>query len=913
VSWPGGDTDSSLRADVRRVATLLGQSLVRQEGPELLDLVENVRTLGRTDPAAAAHALRQVAEDDAARLVRAFSAYFHLANVVEQLHRSRELRQQRATQGGWLERTADVMAERKVSIDELEVMAERLEVRPVFTAHPTEAARRSTLTKLRAVAAVLEAEAADAAIASSPELTRRTDRSLAEIIDLLWQTDELRQQRPEPTDEARNAMFHLEDAARLAVPAVLHDLAVTFAHFGVDLPVTSAPLRFGTWMGGDRDGNPNVTPTVTMQTLNLQHEVGIRIVERALEGLVEELSVSSRVAGASDELLASLAADLDRLPEVDARFRRINVEEPYRLKISCIRAKLARTRARLAADARGRHEPGVDYLGSAELVEDLQILRRSLAEHHGQLIADGRLADLVRTTNAIGLHLATMDVREHADAHHVALAALVDRLGDSEPAYAELTPDERTAWLGRELAGRRPLTGALTALDGRPAAVAGVFTTIREALDRFGPDVIESYVISMTRGVDDVLAAVVLAREAGLVDVHAGVARIGFVPLLEQVGELRRAGELVGELLSIPEYRAIVRAREDLQEVMVGYSDSNKEAGITTSQWEIHRAQRALRDCAARHDIRLRLFHGRGGTVGRGGGPTHDAILAQPWGTLEGAIKVTEQGEVISDKYLLPVLARENLELTVAAVLGASLLHTAPRQSDFDLARWSAAMDKISDAASAAYRRLASDPGLPEYFWATTPTELLAALNIGSRPAQRPGGGSGLTSLRAIPWVFGWTQSRQIVPGWFGVGTGLAAAREEGLGDLMQEMHRRWHFFGTFISNVEMTLVKSDLSIARSYVERLTEPHQRQLFDVIAAEHDLTLSEVLKLTGERELLDANPLLKRTLAVRDLYLAPLHHLQIELLARRRSGDPSANLERALLLTVNGIAAGMRNTG
>jgi phosphoenolpyruvate carboxylase len=907
------DADLALRVDVRRISTLLGHSLVRQEGPELLELVETVRTLTRTDPAAAAELLRDVDEKTAARLVRAFNAYFHLANVVEQVHRGRELRRRRAADGGWLWRTARLIAERSVPVDELERVAHKLAVRPVFTAHPTEAARRSTLTKLHALADLLDAEEAEAALAPGPYLAERTDRRLSEVIDLLWLTDELRRERPEPVDEARNAVFHLVDAERLAVPEVLADVAAIFAGFGVELPVTAAPLRFGTWTGGDRDGNPNVTPAVTMQVLTLQHDQGIRVVERALETLVEELSVSSRIGGVADELLASLTADLERLPEVDPRFRRINAEEPYRLKISCIRAKLARTRARLAAGAAGRHEPGADYLGSEALVADLELLRRSLAVHHGGLIAEGRLADIIRTISAMGIHLATMDVREHADAHHLAIAALADPLHETEVPYSELDRSQRRAWLVRELGGRRPLAGAFPRLTGRAAEVFEVLGTIRRALDRFGPAVIESYIVSMTSDVDDVLAAVVLAREAGLVDVHAGRARIGFVPLLEQVGELRRAGTLLNDLLSIPEYRSIVRARGDLQEVMLGYSDSNKEAGITTSQWEIHRAQQVLRDAAAQHGVRLLLFHGRGGTVGRGGGPTHDAILAQPWGTLDGAIKVTEQGEVISDKYLLPVLARENLELTIAAVLQASVLHTSPRQPEHDLARWSAAMDAISDAASRAYQGLISDPDLVRYFWTTTPTELLGALNLGSRPARRPDGGAGLASLRAIPWVFGWTQSRQIVPGWFGVGSGMAAVRRAGLGDVLDRMHRGWHFFATFISNVEMTLVKSDLSIARLYVERLGDPDLVRVFELIAAEHDLTVAEVLRLTGEAGLLDANPLLQRTLSVRDMYLAPLHQLQVELLARRRAGDQSSDLERALLLTVNGIAAGLRNTG
>ena len=882
--------NTDLRNDVRRLADLLGQTLARQEGDELLSLVESVRLAVRQGEQD--QILSKLTDSQTISLVRAFGHFFNLANVAEQVNRSKVLTDEKNTTGSWLSRAVDnILAAQKISKDfdqkDLQTWIDNFSVRPVFTAHPTEAARRSVLGKMTTISELLQQP-------NSPTQSMR----LAETIDLLWQTDELRLGRPEPLDEAVNSIYYLDELLVQTVPEVLAEFASEVKRLGVDLSLSAKPLSFGTWIGGDRDGNPNITADVTRSAILLQNSHFTRTLLLHLDQLVQGVSISTKLTGVSKELEKSVLDDLEKLPEIESRYRRINAEEPYRLKVTAIRHKLLITQQRHADDS--PHVPGRDYKNSAELLSDFEIMRKSLMANNGQLIATGLLERITRAITAFGLSHAKMDIREHSDAHHYLLKQLFN--------------DSSAEIINKELESNKSVD--LTKLDELANKCLKTFVTSGELIDQFGPEVIESYIISMTKSANDVLAAVLIAKLAGLISLDASksFAKIGFVPLLETVAELRAADQILDELLSNKSYRKIVTMRGQVQEVMLGYSDSNKDAGITTSQWEIHKAQRKLRDVALKHGVKLRLFHGRGGSVGRGGGPTYDALIALPWGSIDGQIKMTEQGEVISDKYGLPALAKENLELTLAAALEATILNRKPRQSSQDLNSWDECMDLISEHAFSAYRKLVDQEELPAYFYASTPVEQLGNMFLGSRPSRRPDAASGLESLRAIPWVFGWTQSRQIVPGWYGVGSGLKAARLAGKSDLLQKLLKDWHFFSTFISNVEMTLAKTDLAIAQRYVTTLVDPSLHKIFDQIKAEYELTVAELLLMTNKSEILGNQPILARTLQVRDTYLAPIQLLQISLLKRvREQKDIDPLLARALLLTINGVAAGLRNTG
>ena len=888
MSSPADNTD--LRNDVRRLADLLGQTLARQEGDELLSLVESVRLAVRQGEQD--QILSKLTDSQTISLVRAFGHFFNLANVAEQVNRSKVLTDEKNATGSWLSRAVDnILAAQKISKDfdqkDLQTWIDNFSVRPVFTAHPTEAARRSVLGKMTTISELLQ----------QPDSQTQTKR-LAETIDLLWQTDELRLGRPEPLDEAVNSIYYLDELLQQTVPEVLAEFASEVKRLGVDLSLSAKPLSFGTWIGGDRDGNPNITADVTRSAILLQNSHFTRTLLLHLDQLVQGVSISTKLTGVSKELEKSVLDDLEKLPEIESRYRRINAEEPYRLKVTAIRHKLLITQQRHADDS--PHVPGRDYKDSAELLSDFEIMRKSLMANNGQLIATGLLERITRAITAFGLSHAKMDIREHSDAHHYLLK--------------QLFIDSSAEIINKELESSKSVD--LTKLDEQANKCLKTFITSGELIDQFGPEVIESYIISMTKSANDVLAAVLIGKLAGLIslDANKSFAKIGFVPLLETVAELRAADQILDDLLNNKSYRKIVMMRGQVQEVMLGYSDSNKDAGITTSQWEIHKAQRKLRDVAHKHGVKLRLFHGRGGSVGRGGGPTYDALIALPWGSIDGQIKMTEQGEVISDKYGLPALAKENLELTLAAALEATILNRKPRQSSQDLSSWDECMDLISEHAFSAYRKLVDQEELPAYFYASTPVEQLGNMFLGSRPSRRPDAASGLESLRAIPWVFGWTQSRQIVPGWYGVGSGLKAARLAGKSDLLQKLLKDWHFFSTFISNVEMTLAKTDLAIAQRYVTTLVDPSLHKIFDQIKAEYELTVAELLLMTNKSEILGNQPILARTLQVRDTYLAPIQLLQISLLKRvREQKDIDPLLARALLLTINGVAAGLRNTG
>ena len=905
--------DAALRQDIRELGQLLGDVLREQWGDDFYDLVESVRQGSRSlratesseDTAAVLERLDHASTWEIVRLVRAFTIYFHIANTAEQHYRVLPgLTQPDHQVAEVIERALAA----GVSVQQIADFASCAHIRPVFTAHPTESARRSILSKLQAMNGPL------ARVAGSDGRDAAWRRRMIELIEGIVQTDELRQSRPGPLDEARNVLFYLEQLAQGTAVQVVEQFFESLEDQGINTSDLSSPLRFGTWVGGDRDGNPQVTATMTRRTLALHNQRALRVLREAIRVLATELGQSTRIVEISEELRQSLEAERTLMPEVYDEYHRLDEEEPYRLKCAYL---FERLQNQLAAAIDWAAADGPSYGNAQELLADLYIMRRSLEQNRSVHVARGPLRRVITLVQTFGFTMAQMDVREDSSETNAAIDELMTQSGASATPFAGLTIDQRSVALSAELESRRPLHSAAARLSDRTREILEVMETVREAQDRFGEDAINTWVVSMTRSAADLKAVLVLSREAGLTLPSEGVARIKVAPLFETIADLRNAATVMDDYWCDPQVRMLISVQGDACEVMLGYSDSNKDGGITTSQWELYKAQRALRDCAARHGIKLFLFHGRGGSVGRGGGPTREAILAQPSGTVNGVIKITEQGEVISDHFGNSRIAESQLNLMICAVTEASLLHTEPRYSKVAIDKWAAAMETISAHALTAYRTLVETEGFVEYFTTSTPVEELGSLNIGSRPAHRGGKVDGLSSLRAIPWVFGWTQSRQIIPGWFGLGSALEkslSGDHSDQGSSINEMYTEWSFFQTLVSNVEMALVKTDMEIAGRYVEALVDPSLHHIFEIICDEFERTVREVRKVTGQERLLDRSPVLQRTLNVRAPYIDPLNYLQISLLARHRNNQPVDPLqERALLLTVNGIAAGLKNTG
>lgn len=972
--------DAPLRNDIRRLGDLLGETLKRLGGKKLFETEEQVRALCKQLRAEHSPAterqlkrlLHSLNLDEAIGLIRAFSVYFQLVNIAEQHHRIRRKRFYELHTPDEPQRGSVADAFRQLSLENrqfsdgelrkrLQRVVDRLEIVPVMTAHPTEAARRTLLEKHRRVADLLTA-------VDDPNLPPRSRHelhaALAAEVESIWQTDEVRHAQPTVLDEVNNVLYYFDSSLFDSVPKLMEELELRLAENfpGVKLNDGAAPLRFGSWVGGDRDGNPFVKPETTWDTLRLQQRLALRKYRDAVQDLARRLSESSRYSTATSELMESLKRDAAQLPVTAGIVARQNPEEPYRQKLTFIHARLMNTLERneelgsvlrierpnelisirpalpiIAALGKSKSARKSFYKKGGELWEDLRLVRDSLRAAKADYAAR-EIDRLMRQVAVFDLHLATLDIRQHSQRHLEALTEITGALGLAR-GYSEMSEEERARWLTEELSTPRPLMGADARFSEETTETLNVFRVVRRARDEISEAAIRTYIVSMTREMSDLLAVLVLAKQAG-------VTKLAVSPLFETIDDLRRAPDVMARLFENPVYRRLLEAQGNLQEVMIGYSDSSKDGGILTSSWELYKAQKRLWQVAREHGVELRLFHGRGGTVGRGGGPSHEAILAQPPDTVASRIKITEQGEVISSKYSLPEIAMRSLELTTAAVIAASLTdgsstktHEAnTKQNDItpeflrdsshdvvgenSLEQWQAAMERISEQAFAVYRGFVREtPGFLDYFSQATPVEELQHLRIGSRPAKRKQGSTSLDDLRAIPWVFGWTQSRHLLPGWLAVGTALenfvAESPRKNLA-LLREMYERWPFFHSTLSNIEMTLAKADFQIARQYAERAPDRKlSRRIFKLLTDEHQRTCRVVLQITGEKRLLDNSPVLQRSIEVRNPYVDPMSYLQVELLARSRAGQvPAEDREKllyAILLTINGVAAGMRNTG
>ena len=912
------DKDLPLKEDTRLLGRVLGEVLRAQTGEEGYARIEAIRQTAIRFRRAAGEGPGDARDDLAALLnplpiaavldvVRAFSYFSHLANIAEDVHQNR--RRRAYALAGSPARPGDLadavakLREAGVDLDAISRWLDDALISPVLTAHPTEVQRKSILDVEREISRLLTWR--DRTTLTPDESADLAFRLHTLVLEL-WQTAMLRLTRLRVKDEVDNGLTYYGYTFLAEIPrlyASLERLLCTeFGAAGVEVP---AFFRMGSWIGGDRDGNPFVVAETLTYAIRAQAGVAFAHYLDEVHRLGGELSISTRLVTPSPDLLALAGSAHDPNPH--------RQDEPYRQALIGIYARLAAT-ARVLANIEPARPSQVDaapYASPGQFRADLDTIAASLAMHGARELAVRRLDPLRRAVDVFGFHLAAIDLRQNSDVHENAVAELLVR-ADVEADYAALPEPARVALLARELASPRLLHSPHLGYSERTASELAILRVAADVHARYGPDALPNYVISKCQSVSDLLETAVLLKEVGLA--MPGRLAVNIVPLFETIDDLERCGTIMREAFALPAYRAFVASRDDWQEVMLGYSDSNKDGGYVTANWALYRAELLLVDAFREHGVGLRLFHGRGGTVGRGGGPSHDAILAQPAGSVSGGLRLTEQGEIIASKYSDPELGRRNLESLVAATLEASL-HDAERLGERAQAYFEA-LDSLSAHAYAAYRDLVYDtPGFVDYFRASTPISEIAELNIGSRPASRSASAR-IEDLRAIPWVFSWGQCRLMLPGWYGFGSAVdawLAKTPDGIG-LLSEMHARWPFFRSMLSNLGMVFAKTDLAIASRYAELVPDPAIRtSIFGRIAAEHDRTLRHFLAITGQRTLLEDNPTLARSIRNRFPYLDPLNHLQVELLRRYRAGATDARSRSAIHLTINGLAAGLRNSG
>jgi phosphoenolpyruvate carboxylase len=909
--------DAALRNDIRFLGRILGDTMAEQEGEEIFALVERVRqmsilyhrnedrdaqdTLERDLSKLSPHAVIQV--------TRAFSIFSHLANIAEDQyhirhHRAYELAALDVREGSmaWALRRA---LDAGITLGQLKAFFERALVNPVLTAHPTEVTRKSIRDRERDIARLLDDR--DRRQLTAEEASAN-EEALRRAVLAIWQTSELRRTRLAVIDEVANSLSYYDYVFLRELPrfyTALEDRLESEDPCWRSVRLPSF-LRIGSWIGGDRDGNPHVSADVLEQALRMQSTLALSFYLEELHALGGELSIDDGAVKVSGDLRALSDRSPDRSPH--------RMHEPYRRAISGIYARLAATGRLFDQLSPTRRAVGeaVPYATAEELRADLDVVDRSLVANGSQLLARGRLRSLRRAVESFGFHLAGLDLRQNSDVHERTIAEL---FGATEAGieYSALSEEMKVDVLRKELCSARLLASPFVNYSTESGSEIAILNAAKEAHRRYGKESISNYVISMTHGVSDILETALLLREGGLLRPQTAELDVNIVPLFETIADLRGCGAVMDRLFAIPEYRCLVAGRGENQQVMLGYSDSNKDGGFLTSGWELYKAEMALIEVCRHHGIHLSIFHGRGGSVGRGGGPSYQAILAQPFGAVQGSIRLTEQGEVIAAKYSNADVGRRNLEVLAAATLEATLL---PAESTLRT-QYAEAMEELSSHAYQAYRRLVYETdGFERYFWESTVIAELTHLNIGSRPASRTSSPR-LADLRAIPWVFSWSQCRVMLPAWYGFGSAvtawLAAHPQSGMAQL-QTMYRDWPFFQMILSNMEMVLAKADIAVGSRYAELVEDPKTAQtVFALLRVEWRSTLDALLKITAQATLLERNPLLKRSIRYRSAYLDPLNHIQIELLKRHRAGNADERVRKGIHLTINGIAAGLRNSG